>query len=212
MSKIYIYGVAKYENGLLSFNQKQLVKTESGELEQSLNICYKELGIMYPKFFKMDSISKTGFLCAEILVQQFPEVKEGDLNQVGVLINSCSGSLDSDSKFQNTISEKDNYFPSPGVFVYTLPNIVIGEICIRHGFKGENLCLISSVPEARLMQVNLKSWFQQDSTNYCIGGWIDAKENVSLATLFLVGRDSDKSIAEWTEENIRKFCSTIHNQ
>ena len=27
---------------------------------------------------------------------------------------------------------------SPALFVYTLPNIVIGEICIRHHFKGEN--------------------------------------------------------------------------
>ena len=32
-----------------------------------------------------------------------------------------SGSLADDTNYQKTIADKDNYFPSPSVFVYTLP-------------------------------------------------------------------------------------------
>ena len=208
MNDMYIYGVAKFQQGFLTYNGTKLVQPIYNELDQNLNYCFREIGIAYPKFFKMDPISKTGFLCAEILVRHFPEIKNPEPYKVGVLINTCSGSSDSDSRFQETISSHDNYFPSPGVFVYTLPNIVIGEICIRHGFKGENLCLISSKSDSKLMHINMKSWFSQGFTDYCICGWIDAKENQSAATLLLIGKDQKNSLAECTIENINMFCAS----
>ena len=50
-------------------------------------------------------------------------------------MNSLS-SLAADREYLSSIAE-DDFFPSPSVFVYTLPNIVTGEISIRHKLFGE---------------------------------------------------------------------------
>ena len=36
------------------------------------------------------------------------------------------------------LSTKRPYYPSPAIFVYTLPNICLGEIAIRHGLRTES--------------------------------------------------------------------------
>jgi hypothetical protein len=90
------------------------------------------------------------------------------------------------------VSDKDFYnsfekIPSPAVFVYTLPNIVIGEISIRFGFKGENrLYLCNSFSKEELFErVNLlKS--NMDFKN-CLCGFIDVKgDNDFYAEMYLV--------------------------
>ena len=50
-----------------------------------------------------------------------------------------SNSLDSDLKHQSGI---ENNAVSPAVFVYTLPNIVIGEISIKYKWKSEGVFFI----------------------------------------------------------------------
>src|SRR5512138_3805161 len=99
---------------------------------------YKKEGINYPKFFKMDGLSKLGFLTAELLLKRRTMDRYGD-DRVGLILSNSASSLDTDIAHSGTISERSNYFPSPSVFVYTLPNIMNGEICIRHKFKGENI-------------------------------------------------------------------------
>src|SRR3712207_7060242 len=39
--------------------------------------------------------------------------------------------------YEQTICHRAQFFPSPSVFVYTLPNIVTGEIAIRNHYHGE---------------------------------------------------------------------------
>lgn len=103
---------------------------------------YRQEKVSYPKFFKMDSLSKLGFMAAELLFR-------GDLagrfepDRLAVVLSNSSSSLDTDLTHQESIRNRSAYFPSPSVFVYTLANIVIGEICIRHRIKGENAFLIS---------------------------------------------------------------------
>jgi len=55
---------------------------------------------------------------------------------------NASSSLESDEKHQEFIRDRKKYSPSPSVFVYTLPNIMAGEIAIRHKIKGENTVFI----------------------------------------------------------------------
>ena len=59
------------------------------------------------------------------------------------MICNADASLDTDIKYLATTKE----LPSPSVFVYTLPNIMIGEICIRNHFKGESFFFISENPD-----------------------------------------------------------------
>ena len=53
-----------------------------------------------------------------------------------------AASLDTDLKHQATITDEGEYYPSPAVFVYTLPNICLGEISIRHQLKTENAFMV----------------------------------------------------------------------
>lgn len=102
---------------------------------------YRGLQYSYPKFFKMDVLCKWAWLGAEALLNNTDKfVYEGiDKNKIAVVLATAHGCLDVDKKYQQSIQS----IPSPALFVYTLSNIMLGEICIRHGFKGEQACLIN---------------------------------------------------------------------
>jgi len=100
---------------------------------------YRSLGLNYPKFFKMDNLCKLAFLTAEILLQETPIVTKERNEKVGLVLFNSSSSLDNDEKFQASLAD----FPSPSLFVYTLPNVMIGELCIRHKIYGENMLFIA---------------------------------------------------------------------
>ncbi len=94
---------------------------------------YREFAGDYPKFFKMDSLCKLGFMGAELLLKDIPAEERDD---IAVILFNRNGSLITDRNYQKTITD-DNYFPSPALFVYTLANIVTGEIAIRNKTHGE---------------------------------------------------------------------------
>ena len=94
----------------------------------------------YPKFFKMDTLCRLGFIAAEMLIGA-----ENDVPSAIILANR-SASIKDDRDYLATISE-GNYYPSPALFVYTLPNIVTGEIAIRHHVQGETPFYILDTPQ-----------------------------------------------------------------
>ena len=85
----------------------------------------------YPKFFKMDPLCRAGFIASELLL------KVSQKKDYHVLLFNTTASLANDMAFQDTIQDHTNWFPSPTLFVYTLPNIVTGEIAIRNHFLTE---------------------------------------------------------------------------
>lgn len=99
---------------------------------------YRRFAGDYPKFFKMDTLCRLGFMAAEILLQ-----KEG---VEAVILANRSASIKNDKDYLATIAE-GNYYPSPSLFVYTLPNIVTGEIAIRHHIQGETSFYILDKPD-----------------------------------------------------------------
>ena len=93
---------------------------------------YRKFVGEYPKFFKMDTLSRLGFIAAELLLKD-----SGISHQPSaVILANRSASIKNDRDYLATISD-GNYYPSPALFVYTLPNIVTGEIAIRHQIQGE---------------------------------------------------------------------------
>ena len=94
---------------------------------------YRHFAFDYPKFYRMDNLSKLGWLAAEVLFQDV-SIKPYQPEDVGIVLANRSSSLDTDIKYFESVKT----IPSPALFVYTLPNIVMGEICIRHVLKGEN--------------------------------------------------------------------------
>ena len=69
--------------------------------------------------------------------------------------------------------EKDDFFPSPAAFVYTLPNITTGEIALRNGYHGETSFYLLAERNEELMQRVIKSTFIDREIKSIIGGWID---------------------------------------
>ena len=98
-------------------------------IDDQLAQLYRNIGMSYPKFFKMDRLCKAGILGAEMLLKDYDFDHENVKADWGIVLMNSASSLDNDRRYQETIAT-DNYYPSPAVFVYTLANIVTGEIAI----------------------------------------------------------------------------------
>jgi hypothetical protein len=153
-------------------------------LADFLLAAYAHFGFQYPKFYKMDPLSKLGWLAAELLLQSDFDAAEYEPEDVAVVLSNSNASLDTDYKYFSTIRD----IPSPAVFVYTLPNIMIGEICIRHKFKGENAFFVSDVFDAEWLGGYVGDLLLRGNARACIGGWVDVLGDAYSAALYLVER------------------------
>ena len=141
---------------------------------------YKQIIGNYPKYYKMDGLCRLGFVASELLLKA--ERDEGsfteDTNKTrAIVFFNRSSSIVSDKKYLASIVEKDNYFPSPSVFVYTLPNIVTGEIAIRNGYHGETSFYILPHKNELLMQDIIETTFMDEQTTSILTGWLDYEDS-----------------------------------
>ncbi len=156
-----------------------------------LNAAYRTLGTDYPKFFRMDTLSRLGFIASELLLNR---VKPGDRpasrGDRGVIFWNRSASLCNDRHYQKTISDPRNWFPSPSLFVYTLPNIVCGEIAIRNKLYGETMFFIADDYDESAILNAVRREFDDRGMNSALCGWLECSDDdVFEAHVFLVERD-----------------------
>ncbi len=130
---------------------------------------YREFIGDYPKFFKMDSLCKLGFIGAELLLKG---MDAQDKENAAIVMFNRNGSLVTDRNYQKTITE-DNYFPSPALFVYTLSNIVTGEIAIRNRIYGESSFYVLENKDADMMDDMVENTFLTSSPTFILTGWVD---------------------------------------
>lgn len=143
---------------------------------QLLSELYSSRIADYPKFYKMDPLTKVGFVASELLLQAERETQSAtssDTSTRAVRLVGVSGSLADDQKYQSTISDPDKFFPSPAIFVYTLPNIVTGEIAIRNHYHGETNFLLLDHNDPEAFERCVRNVFQDPATYSAIVGWID---------------------------------------
>jgi hypothetical protein len=157
-------------------------EARKADLPDFLQSVYQYTGVNYPRFYKMDNLSKLGWLAAEILLKESFHAGKYPVEEIGVVLANANASLDTDLKYFDTVKE----FPSPSLFVYTLPNIMIGEICIRGGFKGENAFFISDRFDADFTVQYVRHLLDKDILQVCICGWVDLLGSAYKAALFLV--------------------------
>jgi len=152
-----------------------IIKTFDNELIESNDsvLLYKHSEMEYPKYFKMDQISKFGILAAEWMFKSNNRRNNYQDTEIGVVLSSANGSMDTDLEFNKTIESKDNFFPSPAIFVYTLSNIVMGELCIRYKMKGENAFFISEKFNADLLMDYITDLLVKKKSEAILTGWID---------------------------------------
>lgn len=141
----------------------------------------------YPKFFKMDTLSKLGFIASELLLNAEGKRSYEPREDRAVILFNRNASLQADTAYQATIQDPENFFPSPAAFVYTLPNIVTGEIAIRNKYFGETSFIVIDDYDEQIIMKNLKNAFQDPMTTSIIGGWVDCSDEEHFeATLFLI--------------------------
>ncbi len=171
-------------------------KTEFSDSEKNkfgafMKSIYKHYEVKYPKYFKMDNLCKVAFIASEIVLKGNDHLKELNPTKIGVIIQNSHSSIDTDIKYNETIKDKSNYFPSPAVFVYTLPNVMIGEICIRNKFQGENTCFIAKEFDPEFLTYHVNELLDSGKIDACITGWADYFEGEFSAIMFLVEKNKE---------------------
>lgn len=152
----------------IRLNGAPLPVTQQGEA--LLTELYRTYVKDYPKFFKMDTLSRLGFIASEILLGSTGEERFVPREDRAVVLANRSASLKNDTDYQATIAP-DNYYPSPALFVYTLPNIVTGEIAIRNKYYGESSFYVLD-DQADLLQM-AQTAMQQPSVGSVLTGWVE---------------------------------------
>ncbi|WP_317898304.1 hypothetical protein [Aurantibacillus circumpalustris] len=175
------------KNNSVSVNGKTFFEGQkSNDLAAFMSSLYKQIELNYPKFFKMDKLCKLGTLAAELVIRDKPDFNAFPKNEIALVISNNASSLESDRTHASAIADKQNYFPSPSVFVYTLPNIVIGEIAIKHKITGENAFFVSDKFDAELMYSYCDLLLKNANVSTVLGGWVNVDEQSAEAFVYCV--------------------------
>jgi len=118
----YITASSVISNNVVYKNGQPLFESKGQDLPEFLMAAYRHLDIQYPKFFKMDNLSKLGWLANEVLLKDSFDKEQYKPEDIGIVLSNANASLDTDIKYYETTKTMAN----PDQFVYTLPNILIG--------------------------------------------------------------------------------------
>ena len=182
-------------------DQQPVFEGKDRDLSELLVAIYRHFGWQYPKFHKMDNLCKLGWLANELLLQDNFDKEKYKPEDIAIVLSNANASLDTDIKYYETTKT----VASPAQFVYTLPNIVIGEISIRHHFKGENAFFISPDFDAGFIEQYVSNLINNNILQCCICGWIDVLDENYNASLFLVEKDRTANSVNFTKENLNNI-------
>ncbi|MDU1890193.1 MAG: beta-ketoacyl synthase N-terminal-like domain-containing protein [Dysgonomonas sp.] len=171
-------------NNTIKINDDVVFSSNAEDFATFIREAYKNLEESNQKFYKMDNLSKLGYIAASYLL------KNTDINttKTGIILANSASSLDTDTKFQRIIDENGDEGASPSVFVYTLANIVAGEICIRHKIQGDNTFFISQEEDLLFLQDYTKLALENTDMQHCIYGWCEFLNNKYKAEFRLIDK------------------------
>ena len=167
-----------------------IVSTDPGDF---LKKAYSELQISYPKFHKMDILCKLGIVASEVLFRNH-EISP----DTALVFSNASSSLETDKEHR----EKMNRIVSPSIFVYTLPNIVLGEISIKHKLQSENVFFVSEKFNASLIKDYTTVLLENSNVPAVVCGWIEWKNAEYDVFLCLV---SPEGKINFNRENLEEL-------
>ena len=188
----------------MSLNGSVIFNEQHSNFSEFIKAAYKAQNTKYPKFFKMDYLSKLAFLAADVLLKNQGINSEID-NNIALVFSNKASSLDTDLFHQKAIQDIDNYFPSPAVFVYTLPNICLGEISIKYKLYSENSFFIFERFNAEHLFTYTNSLVQDNKAESVLCGWVELEGDNYEAFLYLV---SEKGNMKHNEKNIITLYNT----
>lgn len=182
IENFHIEGFSQIKNQQVSLNGETLFKSGETEFNAFIKSAYQALDTQYPKFFKMDQLSKLALIASDLLLN-----KQTEKNVALVLCNKAS-CLDTDRKHQASLQGEHPY-ASPAVFVYTLPNICLGEISIKHGLLSENSFFIFDEFNAEYLQIYAEHLLSTKKAEKVLCGWVDFDNGKYDAFLYVVAKN-----------------------
>jgi hypothetical protein len=197
----YITASCTISDGVIQKDGEVVVANSSAALSDLLVSAYQNLDPGYPKFHKMDNLSKLGWFTAEVLLKDIPLNEKYQPENIGLVLANKNSSLDTDLKF----NASDIEVRSPSVFVYTLPNIVMGEICIRHNLKGEQSFFIKDNFDADLIFRQVSYLLDQKILEACICGWVDVLGEEYKAALYLIETSDNTESIVFSPDNLNNI-------
>jgi 3-oxoacyl-(acyl-carrier-protein) synthase len=197
----YITSSCRISNNTVYKNGKELFANKDAGVQNFLLSVYEHFDINYSRFYKMDNLSKLGWLASEILLKDRFIMKNYKSEDIGLILSNTNSSLDTDQKY---LASAQN-IPSPSLFVYTLPNIVTGEICIRNNFKGENAFFVFDSFNVGFIENYIRTLLDNSNLQAGICGWVELLENKYKTALFLVEKIKSKDAVSFTAENMSKL-------
>lgn len=209
MAELYIHNHCRITDSKIWLNNEAIATLETPNVNDFLKNAYSVLNINYPKYHKMDNLCKLGLLASDVLLSHGQKEFNFDRENTAIVLSNSHSSLDTDYKYQQTIND-ENFLPSPAIFVYTLPNIVMGEICIKNKFKGENTFFISESFDADLTSMITANIFNKNKTSAAIVGWINIFKEEYDAFLMLVSPNLLFTNTVFSTTNISKIYQKIN--
>jgi len=187
----YISSYCHISNNTLHVNGEELTAINSTSTEDVIKEIYTSLDIKYSKFHKMDEISKVSFIGTELIKNECPEINSYGENDIALLFANQKSSATTDLKFLD--SYKNGGIPSPSLFVYTLPNILIGEISIRNKWYGENMFTVSKEFDAQYFSSYCDILLNKNA-EAALCGWVNVDDNKIEAFFFFVTKKDIKQL------------------
>lgn len=172
--------ICTIENSKIVLNNEIIFETRTKNFSDFAKEAYKSLELNYPKFHKMDSLSKLAFLASEMIL------KDEDHSRTALVFANKSSSLDTDFKYQESINSQENFFPSPAVFVYTLPNICVGEISIKHKMQTENAFFVLDEFDEKFLNDYSEQILQSGKADKVLCGWVELYQESYNAFVYLL--------------------------
>lgn len=164
---VHTTATVSIENSCLSMNGETVFSSSAPNFAQFIREAYKNTGGSNLKFYKMDDLCKLGYTAVEYLLKE----KNFQPEEIGILLVNAAASLNTDIRHQMIINQEGDHAASPTVFVYTLPNVVAGEICIRHKIQGENTFFIEKEFDADKLEEYARIVMKKGNLKACITGW-----------------------------------------
>jgi hypothetical protein len=196
----YISRHCRIRNRVIATGGQMVYENNVGNLDEFMDSAFAWLSIAYPKFYKMDRLSKLGFLGSEVLLKEEKLLEKYRADRIAVVMSNSNASLDTDLKY----FESTKTMASPALFVYTLTNIVAGEICIRQGIKGENAFFVLPEFDATHLFEYVEIVMASSKTEACIAGWVDVLGEQHDVFLYLLEKSKNGGL-EHTAEQLQKL-------
>lgn len=161
-------------NNQIKRNETVLFETAPDlPFREFIRLAFKNLSEDYAKFYKMDDFCKLGLIAFEYMRKDMPDFEIRDKCKCALVFCTSVSSLDTDLKHRQSIEDPDHYFPAPAVFVYTLPNILLGEIAIKNKIQGETICFVNENPDLNRLKTYLRLLFDTTDTEWAAFGKVD---------------------------------------